>query len=102
MTTGNIYFEGCDLLLLLQEITGVKAPSLKIPAWLARTVGKIAPLCYCLTNTKSLFTTYPIDVLISNSQISSAKARRELGYSTRPVKESVTDAVAWFRENSKL
>lgn len=91
-----------DLLLMLQEITGVKAPSLKIPAWLARTVGKIAPLYYRLTNTKPLFTTYSIDVLASNSQISSAKARRELGYSTRPVKESVTDAVAWFRENSKL
>ncbi len=91
-----------DLLLMLQEITEVKAPSLKIPAWLARTVGKIAPLYYRLTNTKPLFTTYSIDVLASNSQISSAKARRELGYSTRPVKESVTDAVAWFRENSKL
>jgi len=91
-----------DLLLMLQEITGVKAPSLKIPAWLARTVGKIAPLYYRLTNTKPLFTTYSINVLASNSQISSAKARRELGYSTRPVKESVTDAVAWFRENSKL
>ena len=91
-----------DLLLMLQEITEVKAPSLKIPAWLARTVGKIAPLYYRLTNTEPLFTTYSIDVLASNSQISSAKARRELGYSTRPVKESVTDAVAWFRENSKL
>ena len=91
-----------DLLLMLQEITEVKAPSLKIPAWLARTVGKIAPLYYRLTNTKPLFTTYSIDVLASNSQISSAKARRELGYSTRPVKESVTDAVAWFRENDKL
>lgn len=91
-----------DLLLMLQEITEVKAPSFKIPAWLARTVGKIAPLYYCLTNIKPLFTTYSIDVLASNSQISSAKARRELGYSTRPVKESVTDAVAWFRENSKL
>lgn len=91
-----------DLLLMLQEITEVKAPSFKIPAWLARTVGKIAPLYYHLTNTKPLFTTYSIDVLASNSQISSAKARRELGYSTRPVKESVTDAVAWFRENSKL
>ncbi len=91
-----------DLLLMLQEITGVKAPSLKIPAWLARTVGKIAPLYYRLTNTKPLFTTYSINVLASNSQISSAKARRELGYSTRPVKESVTDAVAWFRENDKL
>ena len=91
-----------DLLMMLQEITEVKAPSLKIPAWLARTVGKIAPLYYRLTNTEPLFTTYSIDVLASNSQISSAKARRELGYSTRPVKESVTDAVAWFRENSKL
>ena len=91
-----------DLLLMLEEMTGVKAPSLKIPAWLVRTVGSIAPLYYRLTKTKPLFTAYSVDVLSSNSLISSEKAHRELGYSTRSIRESVEDAIRWFRENGKL
>ncbi len=91
-----------ELLQILKEVSGIEVPSFLIPGWLARTVGKLATPYYILTKTKPLFTAYSVDVLTSNSQISSAKARRELGYSTRPVKESITDAVAWFRENGKL
>lgn len=91
-----------DLLLMLEEITGVKAPSFKVPVWLARSVGKVAAVYYRLTKSKPLFTVYSIDVLASNSLISSEKARRELGYSTRSIRESVEDAVSWFIQNAKL
>jgi len=43
-----------DLLLMLEEITGVEAPSLRIPTWLARTVGRVAPLYYRLTKIKPI------------------------------------------------
>ncbi len=33
---------------------------------------------------------------------STERARRELGYKTRPVNEALCDAVAWFRENGYL
>ncbi len=88
-----------DLLSMLEEITGIKAPAFKVPAWLARTAGKIAPLYYRMARARPLFTTYSVDVLASNSLVSSARARRELDFSTRPIKESVVDAVAWFREH---
>jgi len=91
-----------DLLLMLEDITGVKAPSFKIPAWLARTVGKVASLYYRLTKTKPLFTAYSVDVLDSNSLISSEKAHLELGYSTRSIRESIIDAIQWFKETSRL
>ena len=91
-----------DLLSMLEEITKVKAPSSRIPVWLARTVGKVASPYYRLTRTKPLFTTYSVDVLASNSSISSEKARRELGYSTRPTRESIADAVSWFKETGRL
>ncbi len=91
-----------DLLLILEELTGVKAPSFKVPLWLARALSVVAPFYYRLSKTKPLFTPYSIDVLRSNSLISSEKARRELGYSPRPIRESVADALKWFRENGKL
>ena len=91
-----------DLLQTLEEITGVKAPSYRIPAGLARTVGVLASIYYWFTRTKPLFTAYSIDVLTSNSLISSEKARSELGYSTRPLKESISDAVSWLKEANRL
>ena len=91
-----------ELLLIIGELTGVKPPSFKVPAWLARTAGKIAPLYYRLIKARPLLTAYSVEVLTSNSVISSEKARRELGYSSRPIKESIADAIRWFRENDKL
>jgi dihydroflavonol-4-reductase len=55
-----------------------------------------------LSKSKPLFTDYSIDVLVSNSLISHKKAYSELGYSPRPVRESVADTIQWFRENGKL
>ncbi len=57
---------------------------------------------FCMTKIKPLFTAYSVDVLTSNSLISSEKAWRELGYSPRPIRESVADAIQWFKENDKL
>jgi dihydroflavonol-4-reductase len=51
---------------------------------------------YLLSKTKPLITKDSIDVLASNSLISSEKAQRELGYSARPIRESLIDSVAWF------
>ncbi|MDE3262872.1 MAG: NAD-dependent epimerase/dehydratase family protein [Acidobacteriota bacterium] len=38
----------------------------------------------------------------SNRRVSSARARDELGFAPRPVRDSVRDAVCWFEENDKL
>jgi len=88
-----------ELLIMMQEISGIRAPSLKLPIWLARTAAKFSPIYYQITKSKPRFTTYSIDVLHSNSLISSNKARRQLGFTSRPVRQSISDAVYWFNEN---
>ncbi|MBN1690583.1 MAG: SDR family oxidoreductase [Dehalococcoidia bacterium] len=84
---------------LLEEISGVKAPKFKVPAWLAHSVGKLAPIYYRIARSKPLFTDYSVDVLRSNSVVTSEKARMELGYKPRTVQESICDSVAWFRQH---
>jgi dihydroflavonol-4-reductase len=86
------------LFSLLENITGIKAPGFQVPSWLARTAGILATPYYLLSKTKPLFTAYSIDVLNSNSLVSSEKARRELGFSARSIRDSVTDAITWFKE----
>jgi len=91
-----------SLLKMLEELTGVKAPSFKVPYLLATATAPIMPIYYSITHAKPLFTSYSIKVLGSNSLISSKKAQKELGYTARPSKESIKDAVQWFKEMGKI
>jgi dihydroflavonol-4-reductase len=86
------------ILEVLEEASGVRAPSFKVPDWLARLAGKLSPLYYRIKGGKPLFTDYSVDVLRSNSLVSCEKARVELGYKCRSVSESIRDSVAWFRQ----
>jgi len=91
-----------DIMATLEEVTGIKAPRSRVPIWLARIGAAFSPIYYRLTNTKPLFTDYSLRTLASNAVVSRAKAERELAYSPRPIKESITDAVQWFRETGRL
>lgn len=91
-----------ELMLLFEEITGVKAPRLKMPIWLAKTIAIFTPLYYNLTKTKPRFTSYSISTLNSNSVVSMTKAHHELDYSPRPIRESIADTSRWFKENGRL
>ena len=88
-----------DLFLELEKLTGMKSPQLKVPLWLVKVLSKISPMYYKVTGKEPLFTSYSIDVLNSNSKISSNKAFNELGYFPRPIKESIKDSVEWINEN---
>lgn len=91
-----------ELYLELEKITRIKAPSFKAPLWLVKGIVKISPIYYKLTGKEPLFTSYSIETVNSNSKISFEKARKELGYSPRPIKESIRDSVEWFKENIEL
>jgi len=50
------------------------------------------------TGKKPLFSVDMVEALLSNSQVATDKARRELGYSARPIRESIRDTVLWLRQ----
>lgn len=90
---------------LLEELAhdiGCPAPTYRIPAAIARAAGVLASVYYRLLRRKAVFTAYSIDVLRSNSLVSSARARQELGFTTRPWQESIRDQVEWFRAEGML
>jgi len=86
------------LFSMLEKITGIRAPKFKVPCQLARVIGIVATPYYLLTKSKPLITKDSIDVLASNSYISSQKAKHELGYTSRPIWESLVDSVTWFKQ----
>ena len=106
--TGRHYiFSGAQVqvLELMQELArtiGYPAPTYRIPAWLARVAGVLATSYYRLLRRRPVFTAYSIDVLRSNSQVSSARACKEIGFTTRPWQDSIRDQVEWFRTAGML
>ena len=90
---------------LMQELAndiGCPAPAYRITAVIARTAGVLASVYYRIMRRRAVFTAYSIDVLRSNSKVSSIRARKELGFTSRPWKESIRDQVEWFRDNDML
>jgi dihydroflavonol-4-reductase len=90
------------LMALLAELTGVRAPWLKLPYGLARFLAFFTPAYYALTRTKPRFTSYSIRVLQHNCEMTNEKACRELDYSSRPLRETLADSIAWFRQSGRL
>ncbi len=91
-----------ELIKELERDIGYPAPTYRIPAVIARAAGVLASVYYRLLRRKPVFTAYSIDVLRSNSLVSSARARQELGFTSRPWQDSIRDHVAWFRAEGML
>jgi dihydroflavonol-4-reductase len=83
---------------LVQKAMGFATATFMIPLSIARLAAKMGPLYYKLTRQTPKFTTYSLDTVCGNSVISHAKASRELGYRARPLFESVTDTIRWWRK----
>jgi dihydroflavonol-4-reductase len=89
------------LLETVREITGRGFFQLKIPFDLAKFAAYFTPMYYRLAHATPRFTPYSLEVLKSNSNISHAKATRELGYRPRSIYETISDTVKWFFEKRK-
>ncbi len=90
---------------LMEELSrdiGYPAPTYEIPHGLAKAAGVLASIYYRLLRRKAVFTAYSIDVLRSNSQVSSKRSREELGFTSRPWQESIKDHIQWFHSEGML
>lgn len=87
---------------LVQKVTGKKSPPITFPLPIAKIVAPIAELYYKVTKTPPRLTRYSVETVFGNSDISSEKAGRELGYKPRTLVQSVADTVKWWMENLKL
>lgn len=91
-----------DLMKTVEAVTGTPAPRLRVPIGLLKSISFLIPVYYWITRQTPLFTTYSLDVISSGCDMNSAKAERELGYAARPFRETVEDAIRWFREQGML
>jgi dihydroflavonol-4-reductase len=88
---------------LVSRATGRRRPVLVAPLWAAALAAPVAAGFAHLTRGEPLFTPDSVATLrLAHRDIRSDKAAAELGFRSRPLAETVADAVAWFREAGRL
>jgi len=99
---GNKNMSLKEILLALEKITGIKAPSFRIPYWVAYSAGLA---CETLSN---LITKTPPAVPLAGVKMAkyfmyfdSSKAIRELKLPQNPVENALSQSVEWFRANRR-
>ena len=86
-----------ELALLVEEITGRRAPRFVSPTWLALACVPFTALASKAFGTEPLYTPGSILTVRNHRYISYGKAEKELGYRARPLRETVRDAVGWLQ-----
>lgn len=97
------YSELKEFSFLISKITGIRTVSLVIPMWLAYTGLPFIHLQSTLTGRRPLYTRESLAALREGSKkIKNDKARRELGFSPRPLEETLKDLIEWYKDSHKI
>ncbi|MCL2226346.1 MAG: NAD-dependent epimerase/dehydratase family protein [Oscillospiraceae bacterium] len=96
------FFKVYDLLHLLHEITGKKEIRRILPLWFVRLTAPLCEIYYKILRQPPLFTSYSIYTLSTNAHFSHEKATVELGYTSRPMRQTLEDTIAWLRANHRV
>ena len=91
-----------DLGSLVEKVTGMPAPRVVVPLWLAGFGALFALAFSRITGGVPLFTPEAIRALNGARFVSHEKASQELGYSPRPLDVTVSDTVQWFKSVGML
>ena len=88
---------------LAQRTTGVRSPRLILPISVARAWAPFQVGWDRLNGRRPLYTAAALNALSGgNRRVSSAKARADLGFRSRPVEDSVRDAYRWFEDQGYI
>ena len=105
---GERYFLTWDVIPVMQmvslyaELTGAKVPTRALPLWVGWVLLPFALAGSALTKKEPFITADMLRASVSNDEVSHDKAHRELGYTLRTLRESLADAVGWYRERGWL
>lgn len=106
--SGQGYILGNDLVTmgemfhLLSSLTGAKEVTTILPAGVGKLMGRLCDLGEKLTHKPMRMTSFAVYNLIRNNEFDCAKAKRELGFTTRPFADTLADTIAWLEREHKI
>ena len=81
---------------LVCDVVGRKRIKVVLPIMIAKIVAPFYEMYYNVKGKTPLFTKYSLYTLSSNSNFSNEKAKRDLGFVTRDITDTVKDMVMWI------
>lgn len=91
-----------DVARVAAREAGARPPLAEAPLWLLRPGARLMDAWGRRTGREPLFTTESLDTVAAGAEVSSAKALRELGHTSRPLEDTVRDLCAFFRARGLL
>ena len=91
-----------EMLAEISRLAGRRAPTTRLPRQLVYPIAYGAEAAARITGREPFATVDGIRMAKYKMYFSSAKARRELSYNSRPASEALADAYRWFRDAGYL
>jgi dihydroflavonol-4-reductase len=91
-----------DMLADIARLVGRQPPTVKLPRILLYPIAYGAELLAHLRGVEPFITMDGLRMARHHMFFDDSKARRELGYVSRPYREGLADAIAWFRTHGYL
>jgi dihydroflavonol-4-reductase len=89
-----------ELSAMISKISGCRIPVI-VPVSLARIACPFFQIYGSISKKEPLYTYQSLDILVNSPvNISNAKAKKELGYVTRPLEQTLSDTFDWYKENN--
>lgn len=96
----NVYLR--DMLAEIARVVGRKPPRVRLPIAPLYPLAFVAEGVGLITGREPFLTLDGLRMARHHMFFNDAKARRELGYSARPYRDGIADAITWFRRHSYL
>ena len=87
---------------IIAKETGCKPVKFFLPIFIAERIAKRMERRAAKTGEMPMMTTFSVYNLKRNNQFDYSKAQRELGYTTRPLEETLRDQIKWLKENELI
>lgn len=92
------YYTVKEMSEIIGKVTKRRTPKITAPTWLLKMGVPVVGLYARIFKTEPLFTNESIKSLSEgNKNIINKKATEQLGHTSRPLEETLTDIYAWFR-----
>jgi dihydroflavonol-4-reductase len=98
---GGAFVTTAEVVTALGHVTGLPVRARRIPYPVALAYATVAQNWARFTGGKTLVTVAGVRLMNARLQVRSVKAERELGWSHRPLRDTLRDEVAWYRFYSR-
>ena len=98
----NRYVEIKELLDTVSEVRGTKKIKVVLPMWLAKATAPLSEAYYALLKQPPLYTRYSLYTISTHVTFTHEKAVKELDFSPRPIRDTVSDTVAWLSSQGRI